>query len=55
MRQKLWVVRVIREGYVLATNEKEALAAQRDIEKWEDPPPTVGGKAAPVASTDVGR
>jgi hypothetical protein len=37
-KPRLWVVRVTREAYVLACNEKEALAAQRDIERWEEYP-----------------
>jgi hypothetical protein len=37
-KPRLWVVRVIREAYVLACNEEEALAAQRDIEQWEHYP-----------------
>lgn len=34
----LWVVRIIREAYVLAANEEEALAKQKDIERWEEYP-----------------
>ena len=37
-RQRLWVVRVVREAYVLATDEEGALAQQREIERWEDSP-----------------
>ena len=35
---RLWVVRVVREAYVLAADEDEARDAQRDIEKWDDFP-----------------
>lgn len=38
VRPRLWVVRVIREAYVLATDEEAALAQQREIERWEEPP-----------------
>lgn len=32
---RLWVVRVVREAYVLAADENEARDAQGDIEQWE--------------------
>jgi hypothetical protein len=31
----LWVVRVVREGYVLAETQAEAEALVREIERWE--------------------
>lgn len=34
---RLYVVRVLREAYVLAENESEAEDMRRDIEQWEDP------------------
>ncbi len=35
---RLWVVRVVREAYVLAADEEEARDARYDIERWEDYP-----------------
>ena len=32
---RLWVVRLVREAYVLADSEDDALDAQREIERWE--------------------
>ena len=37
-KQRLWVVRVVREAYVLAVDEDEARDAQRDIDRWEEYP-----------------
>ena len=34
--KKLWVVTITRSGYVLAETEKEAIAEQRRIERWEE-------------------
>lgn len=38
VRPRLWVVRVVREAYVLADSEDDALQAQGEIERWEDNP-----------------
>ena len=38
VRPQLWVVRVVREAYVLADSEDDALEAQGEIERWEDSP-----------------
>jgi hypothetical protein len=38
VRPRLWVVRVVREAYVLADSEGDALEAQGEIERWEDNP-----------------
>lgn len=38
VRPRLWVVRVVREAYVLADSEDDALEAQGEIERWEDSP-----------------
>lgn len=35
---RLWVVRVVREAYVLAADEDEARDMQGEIEMWEDYP-----------------
>lgn len=35
-RQRLWIVRVVREVYVLAADEDEASEAVGDIDRWED-------------------
>lgn len=38
VRPRLWVVRVVREAYVLADTEDDALDAKGEIERWEDNP-----------------
>ena len=38
MGQKLWIVRIVHEAYVLAADEKEAMRAKSEIEKWEEEP-----------------
>ena len=38
VRPRLWVVRVVREAYVLADSEEAALEARGEIERWEDNP-----------------
>ena len=38
VRPRLWVVRVVREAYVLADNEDDAKQAQGEIERWEEFP-----------------
>jgi hypothetical protein len=35
--QRLYIVRIVREAYVLAVDEDEAKQEQREIERWEDP------------------
>lgn len=46
--QRLFVVRVMREGYVLAESPEAALRAGGEIEKWEVP--TITAEAYPAAS-----
>ena len=36
--QRLWIVRVVHEAYVLAEDEEKAKQARREIERWEDFP-----------------
>ena len=36
--QRLWIVRIVHEAYVLAENEEQAKQARREIERWEDFP-----------------
>lgn len=36
--QRLWIVRVVREAYVLAEDEETAKRARNEIERWEDSP-----------------
>ena len=36
-RLTLWIVRVVHEAYVLATDEEQAKRARSEIERWEDP------------------
>ena len=38
VRPRLWVVRVVREAYVLATDQEAAMAQKQEIERWEDTP-----------------
>ena len=35
-QKRLWIVRVMREAYVLAPDQDSAIKAQKDIERWED-------------------
>jgi hypothetical protein len=35
---RLYIVRVVREAYVLATTAEEAKGLRREIERWEDFP-----------------
>lgn len=36
--QRLWIVRVVHEAYVLAEDEEKAKQARKEIERWEDFP-----------------
>jgi hypothetical protein len=36
--QRLWIVRVVHEAYVLAADEEQAKQARAEIERWEDFP-----------------
>ncbi len=36
--QRLWIVRVVHEAYVLAEDEEKAKQARSEIERWEDFP-----------------
>ena len=36
--QRLWIVRVLHEAYVLAENAEQAKQARPEIERWEDFP-----------------
>ena len=36
--QRLWIVRIVHEAYVLAKTEEEAKQQRREIERWEDFP-----------------
>ena len=35
---RLWIVRIVREAYVLAQDVEQAKRAQHEIERWEDSP-----------------
>ena len=36
--QRLWIVRVVHEAYVLAEDEEKAKQSRKEIERWEDFP-----------------
>ncbi len=44
-RQRLWVVRVVREAYVLAESRQLALSAREEIDRWEDRPVVLADEA----------
>jgi hypothetical protein len=56
--KRLYIVRIVREAYVLAENEVKAKGSVREIERWEDYPTVTaelwGGRQLPGWSDTSG-